>query len=263
MATSALNQNINTAAGLAQLASALFGKGDTTTTRSGGTTTSTKQTQISQEGLKSLIQSMLEDQSTGLAKVASGGRASGIYNASTQQLLVNDLISRASNAAALASSPTTTTTTSPKVTETSKQAGMLGSGGNNLMLPLLGAGLLLKKDASGKSMFDTLSGAVGGFFGNDAAASSNFVLGDASPLGGTITALSSDVLSPMSDSAFQLGTLSDLVSSVIGGDGSLGDIINNNIIDLGSSAIGGAGYIVTSLKDNTEDIADIIGGWFA
>lgn len=262
MATSALNQNINTAAGLAQLATALFGGGETTTKKSGGTSTSTKQTQISQEGLKSLIQSMMEDQSTGLAKVASGGRSAGLYNASTQQLMVNDLISRASNAAALASSPTVTTTTETPVTQTTKQSGLLSSSGSsNMLIPLLGAGLLMKKDASGKSMFDILSQSVGGFFGTegDGATASNFVLGDSSALGGSITGLTSDMLSPLSESTFQLGNLAGLVTSIVGEGG----IDYGSLAEVGSGVIESGSDMIGSLKDTADDVIEAISGWFA
>ena len=250
MATqSALGQNIGTLTGIAQLISSLTGD-DKTVTRSGGTTTSTKQTQISQEGLKALIQSMLEDPSTGLAKVASGGRTSGIYNSSTQQLLVNDLISRASNAAALASSPTTTTETTPKITETTASKGLLGSSANSLMLPALGIGLLMKKDSDGKSMFDTLASAIGGVFGGDGdsgSTASNFIFGDASPLSGTITSLSG--MDTASDSAFNLGAVSDIITGVISGDSGSG--IGDLISDAGSF-----------IKDAADELIDTISGWF-
>ena len=247
MATSALGQNINTAAGLAQLATALFGGGDTTVKKSGGTTTSssTKQTNISQEGLTALIQAMMEDPSTGLAKVASGARVPGMYNSTTQQLMVNDLISRASNAAALASAPTTTT---------QKSSGMLGAGGSNMLLPLLGAGMLMKKDASGKSMFDTLSSSLGGFFGGDSEASGDFVLGGASALSGSITGMASDVLSPVNESAFQLGDLDGLISSTIGEGIDYGSI-GSGIDDVAS----GVGSFI---EETYDDVVEWIGGWF-
>ena len=258
MATSALGQNINTAAGLAQLATALFGGGDTTVKKSGGTTTSssTKQTNISQSGLTALIQAMMEDPSTGLAKVASGAKAPGMYNSTTQQLMVNDLISRASNAAALASAPTTTTATQTETptTTTQKSSGMLGSGGSNMLLPLLGAGMLMKKDASGKSMFDTLSSSLGGFFGGDSEASGDFVLGGASALSGSITGMASDILSPVNESAFQLGDLDGLISSTIGEGIDYGSI-GSGIDDVAS----GVGSFI---EETYDDVVEWIGGWF-
>lgn len=265
MAASALSQNVSTAAGLAQLAAALFGGGDTTTTKSGGTSTatstSTKKTDISQEGLKALIQGMLEDQSTGLAKVASGARQAGLYNTSTQQLLINDLISRAANQAALASAPTTTTAsetrTEAPVTQTTKQAGMLSSGGtSNMLLPALGIGMLMKKGDGGKSMFDSLSESVGGFFGSDADAgeiASGAVYDAAtSPFIGSITGLGGN----FADTMPEVGSLSDIVSSVIGIDsGSSG----SGIIDVVSEVGGG---VVDFFKDTGEDIFESISDWF-
>lgn len=265
MAQSALSQNINTAASLAQLATALFGGGDTTTTKTGGTSTvnatSTKKTDISQAGLTALIQSMLEDQSTGLAKVASGGRQAGLYNATTQQLMINDLISRASNQAALASAPTTTTEsktiTEPTTTQTTKQAGMLSSGGtSNMLLPALGIGMLMKKGDSGKSMFESLSESVGGFFGSDADAgeiASGAVYDAAtSPFIGSITGLGGN----FDDTMPEVGSLSDTVSSVIGIDsGSSGSGIIDVVSDIG-------GGVVDFFEDTSDYIFESISDWF-
>lgn len=278
MATSALSQNVNMAANLAQLATALFGGGDTTTTKSGGTSTatatSTKKTDISQAGLQALIQGMLEDQSTGLARVASGARQSGLYNTSTQQLLINDLISRASNQAALASAPTTTSTTETRTeqptTQVTKQAGMLnGSGGmGNMLLPALGLGMLMKKGSGDKSMFDSLSEAVGGFFGGDAGGDSGTAVGSVvtdamfSPFIGSLTGLGGNFASDNTE----IGSLSDIVSSAIGidtsGSSGLLDGISGGLGDVGNMIVDIGGGIADFFKDTSDDIFEEIGSWF-
>lgn len=254
MATSALGQNINTAASLSTLLSTLLGSGDQTTTTSGGTSTTTKQTNIDAAGLQSLIQSMLEDQSTGLAKVASGSKQAGLYNASTNTLLVNDLISRASTAAALASAPTTTTKTSTPETRVISAEGMLGAN-SNVLLPLLGAGLLMKKDDAGKSVFDNLLGSV--FGGGSSSESGDFALGGMSVIDSSTGSSALDTALNLGTSALQSTTsawtdliynpLDQIVSSIDYGD------VASSVTDSG---------LFDSISTGAEDLWDTIISWF-
>ena len=254
MATSALDQNINTAASLSILLSTLLGSGDKTTTTSGGTSTTTKQTNIDAAGLQSLIQSMLEDQSTGLAKVASGSKQAGLYNASTNTLLVNDLISRASNAAALASAPTTTKTTTTPQTQVTASEGMLGAN-SNVLLPLLGAGLLMKKDDAGKSVFDNLLGSV--FGGSSGSESGDFALGGMSVIDSSTGSSALDTALNLGTGALQSTTsawtdlianpLDEIVSSIDYGD------VASSVTDSG---------LFDSISTGAKDLWDTISSWF-
>src|SRR5258708_16955467 len=72
---------------------------------SGGTTT--QQTVISPQAAQALINTILGG-SQGLSSVASGQKTSGLYDSSTNQLLVNDLISRTAGEIAARGAPTRT-----------------------------------------------------------------------------------------------------------------------------------------------------------
>lgn len=106
---------------------------------SGGT--QTQQTMLSQEALNSLMRQVMES-NQGLASVSSGQKAPGLYNSSTRQLLVNDLMARTSGEVAARGAPTVTTTT-PKTVST-RTPSPLGSAGGLLA----GAGLLLSSPSA-------------------------------------------------------------------------------------------------------------------
>lgn len=76
----------------------------------GKTTTQTQQTHLTPEAMNRLIQQMMEGTS-GLAATAGGQKGAGLYNSSTNQLLINDLLTRVSGEAALKGAPTTNTST--------------------------------------------------------------------------------------------------------------------------------------------------------
>jgi hypothetical protein len=84
-----------------------------TTQNSGGTTTSgskTTSSNVSQDAVNALVQQILEG-SQGLAATASGQKRAGLYNSSTNQMLVNDLIARASAEGAKLNKSETTSVT--------------------------------------------------------------------------------------------------------------------------------------------------------
>lgn len=97
--------------GISNLASLFLGKdsssnsntnqsttGGSTSTNSGGTTNSGTVTQseyTSPEAVKAVVDSILQG-TQGLAAVSSGQNKAGLYNSSTNRMLVNDLIARAS-----------------------------------------------------------------------------------------------------------------------------------------------------------------------
>lgn len=251
---SAASSNISTAASLATLITALTGGGNKTATNSGGTTTqtSTKQTTIDAAGLQSLIQSMLENESTGLAKVASGSKQAGLYNSSANTLLVNDLISRASNAAALASAPTTETqtTTTPTTTSVTSSEGLLSNA--TTLLPLLGAGLLMKKDSSGKSMFDTLAESVGGYFGGSGQSSAyDLVAGGISE-----DTMGSNAISSLLDNYSQTSNVeANALTSIVP------EIDASTVSDVGSSVLDYLSSAGDSVVSGAKDLWDTLFSW--
>lgn len=97
-----------------------------TQTTSGGTTT--KQTILSQDVLNAMLKSAMEGTGgvQGLAQVAGGQRAAGMYDSTVNTQLTNDLMSRLATQTAVAGAPTVTT--SPKTTVTTAAPGV-GMGG--------------------------------------------------------------------------------------------------------------------------------------
>lgn len=115
--------------GLTALMNALFPAGSykssqtsgpQTTTTSGNTVTTGDKTTTSQEiaspeAIQNLIQQMLQGNS-GLAQIAQGEKGAGLYNTSTNQQLMNDLMSRAAAAGAALNKKTVQTTSGGTVT---------------------------------------------------------------------------------------------------------------------------------------------------
>jgi len=97
----------------------------TTTTAVGGTQTKTESSSVSQDAMNEMLKSALAG-SSGLAAVAGGQRTAGGYGSSTNQLLVNDLLTRTASQIAANNSTKTTTITTPSTTTT--QGGITGSG---------------------------------------------------------------------------------------------------------------------------------------
>ena len=76
----------------------------------------TTQSNISTAGANELVNSVLRS-NQGLAAVASGAKGAGVYNSSTNQLLINDLMtSTAAKVEAMRAGQTTTNRTAPQVT---------------------------------------------------------------------------------------------------------------------------------------------------
>lgn len=120
--------------GLANLASLFLGK-NTKTSFGGSTSTNQTTTEsVSPDAVNALIKQMLEG-SQGLAAVAQGQKTAGLYNSSTNQLLVNDLLSRtAGQAAALNKTSTVANTVADNRTQNAATAPQVS--------PALGLGLL-------------------------------------------------------------------------------------------------------------------------
>ena len=123
-----------------------------TQTTSGGTTT--KQTILDQNTLNAMLKSAMEGTGgvQGLAQVAGGQRAAGMYDSTVNTQLTNDLMSRLATQTAVAGAPTVTT--SPKTTVTTAAPGV-GTGGVGAIAALsLGKNLLDPK--SRKSLLEQL-----------------------------------------------------------------------------------------------------------
>lgn len=105
-----------TITGVANLAGLFLGS-ESTTTDSGGTTVTTQEDSVSQAAVDSLVNSILSG-TNGLAAVAGGQRQAGLYNSSTNTMLVNDLIARSAAEGAKLNKKTTQTTTAPATTKT-------------------------------------------------------------------------------------------------------------------------------------------------
>lgn len=108
--------------GLLSLIDSVEGKSQTTKT-SGSTTT--QQTNVSDQGVQQLINTILSGRG-GVKDIGSRARGSGLYNSTSEDILLGNLYSTAANQAELARTPTVSTT-APQ-TSTTKQEG-LGIGG--------------------------------------------------------------------------------------------------------------------------------------
>lgn len=108
--------------GLLNLINSVQGQSQTTKT-SGGKTT--QQTNVSDQGVNQLIQQILSG-SGGVKSIGNRARSSGLYNSSSEDILLGNLYSTAANQAELARTPTVTTTT-PQTSTTSKDG--IGIGG--------------------------------------------------------------------------------------------------------------------------------------
>lgn len=80
----------------------------------GGRTTTTTQTQMSPEAVEAMLKSLMENPNTGRAITASQQKVPGLYNTTTQQMMMNDLMARSAGQVALASSPTVQTQQAPQ-----------------------------------------------------------------------------------------------------------------------------------------------------
>jgi len=142
MAESAAASNILLLNALATLPKTLFGDSSTQTTEGG---TSTKQTMLSKDAIDALMKGLMEDERSGLAKIASSQKIPGMYNSTSQQLMINDLLARSAAEVAKAGAPTVTTTAPSKVTK--ETSGVLGSTSS-----LIGIGALALGTKKGREM---------------------------------------------------------------------------------------------------------------
>lgn len=154
MATSVAPMASNDSVGNLQALLNLYGSAK------GSSTSTTTQSNLSSTNVSALIQSILGS-NQGLASVAAGQKNAGMYNSSTNQMLINDLLSRVTTQTAAQTAGSTTT---------QRTAGKLG--GNDLLTMFASyaggkvLGPSLKKfnnplDTMGDKLADYLSGGSG------------------------------------------------------------------------------------------------------
>jgi len=265
MADSAMSSTINSLAAL----NSLFGGGNktsTTTTRGGGGSTTTKQTKLSQDAINALLQNILGGVQ-GLSAVTSGQKKSGMYNSTVNELLSNDLLTRAAGQVAVASAPTVTTVNQQPLVQTQNQKTAQTGQGNTLMAlaGLYGANKLLKSDTvqniiGGNSGSSGGGGVVSGAVAGGADAISNILTDN---LTAGIGASASDAAAIAAgnmftgDTASALSGLFESGSSAAGSSaagGITGSVPIGPIISLGSDIISGKGL-------TTSTVGSAVGGW--
>lgn len=93
----------------------------TTTKFSGGTNTQTSQTNFDEAGIKRMLDLILQS-NEGLQAVAGGEKQAGIFNSSTNELLVNNLLSQAAGEVSRLTAPTVTTAVAGPTTTKAKSS---------------------------------------------------------------------------------------------------------------------------------------------
>jgi hypothetical protein len=240
-------------------------KSSTTTSKSGGTTTQSSGSDITQEGINKIVSDILSG-TNGLASVASGQKGAGLYNSSTNQQLVNDLLSRTSGEAAKLSAKTVTNTTStPETVSANTVVPAQMNAGSALLstAAAFGANAINKKyDITGKAT-DAIGGILDKVFGGKKATDVASSVADASSIGDFLSGNGFTNFSGISDIANGAFSGASSASSLVDGIGSFGgmdgisslfsngggvpyisigsDLLNG---DVGSAALTAAGYAV-------------------
>lgn len=210
---------------------------NTSTKTSGGTRTQTSGLDITQEGRMKLIQDILGGTS-GLASVAGGQRAAGLFNSSTNQMLVNDLVDRASASVDRDTARTTTTTVESPTTQLMSQAPQVG----------LGTAAALAGGAYGaKKLYDVIAG------GADVASAG-------SSLAGALASPGSDVLGSIASS--NMGNFSNFLNftgSSAGGADLLGNSFSGMDFLGSKSAAAGAPWVSMGMDVLNGDVEGALG----
>lgn len=230
-------------------------------TTSGGT--STKQTVMSQDVINKLLQSALEG-NQGLSSVVKGQQSAGLYNSSTNTLLVNDLLSRLTTQTAAAAAPTVTTT--PQTTKTVNQNQKVQQTVPKIPNEATGLGILnyLGKGKQIKDLMDFLTPETNGVGGMTALTNSVGTSAQSfapnSMIGNLFADSGTPVASPISyDALSSLGEIAGLggaavagvqafdASTALAGSGEslvypgVEDIAGGSFVDTGAVAAGEAG----------------------
>jgi hypothetical protein len=261
MGQSAAAANLDLFSMLAKLPQTLFGsKSSVTSTTGGGTVT--EQSGFSPEALEALLKSIMEGTTgrPGLAQIAAGQKAPGLYNSTTRGLLVNDFTTRAAAEVAKAAAPRVTTTT-PRTTVQQTQVPGVGKGG----LALGALAVLGSKKGRGKitDIFDEITGA---FKGTDSVINA----GGLDVSGGAAEAIMNSIpgFSAPSAGGFDITGVSsfadnfDLLGQNIGGffDFSDGGVIDN-ISSIGSLFDStSSGFEAMQAIDDLDELSGFVDG---
>lgn len=133
-----------------------MGKGSsskTTTTTSGGS--QTQQTNLSDEAVQQQIRNILSG-AGGVRDIGNSARRAGLYNSTTEEMLLGNLYATAAAQGEIARAPTTVTSAPTTQTAVVNNAG--GAGLKDAILPILGMSLA-------SAAFDNLPGLIGNFTG--------------------------------------------------------------------------------------------------
>lgn len=147
-----------------------------TTTQRGGTTRETTRTDVSEEGINELIRGILSGPG-GVQDVGGAARSAGVFDSTTEDLLLGNLYARAAAQGELARSPTIRETETPDVVTTTEVPG-IGIGplagtlaATSLAAPLVkGASGALAEGGGIQGVVSSLFGGGGGGAGQAATA---------------------------------------------------------------------------------------------
>ena len=147
----------------------ISGIGDkkSTTKTSGGTTT--QQTNVSDAGVQQLLNQILSG-SGGVKDIGTRARASGLYNSTTEQNLLQNLYATAANQAELARTPTVTTT-APQTQTTVQQGVGVGNTAATLGAAFLGSTALKALSPVIEAGTNSVSSAISDLLGLNAGSS--------------------------------------------------------------------------------------------
>lgn len=114
----------------------LYGTPSTSTsgwTKTPATTTTTKSVDLDEETVMGLLNNLLADPNSGLAKLGAGAKIPGMYGSTTQKMLNDRLLAEVATNVGLATAPVTQTTnlsdwyqTQGNTTEQGNEGGLLG-----------------------------------------------------------------------------------------------------------------------------------------
>lgn len=211
--------NQDTMGGIANLISLISGK----------TTTTTKNPNISQEGINAMLQQLLGS-NQGLASITSGQNSSGMYNSSVNTQLTNDLLSRVTGQVAALNAPETTTQKVDPIVNPKLALGALALGtvGNNL--GLFGTSGTGSGGTGTSNILDSLSKLFSGFGTSPTSGSSgnNGIIGADGGSTGYFNSTFADSLAGAFDKYYSTGDTS-FFDSLTGTskDGYYPDLANN------------------------------------
>jgi hypothetical protein len=261
----------------------LFADKTTTQSTSGGTQST--QLQLTPDAVTAMINKLMQGTS-GLAATASGQKGVGLYNSSTNQLLVNDLLAKVATETAAKAAPTVTTTSPQTSTNVAKaqvdpMMTALGIGGSivgkKLLKSIIDGGSSTAASAATAAAGD-LSGTILNAGGSDLASSIgglDFIgnVASAGDIGNTISSLvgggdllssflGGDLLSSASsmlDVGSALGSGLDLGTSIFGDLGSSFGSLDFLGGNAATSALGSAGAVLGPVGI-ALDVSSLLGG---